>query len=387
MSDALRVILVGIGGYGAGYVMTAMGMEDEIEVVGIIDPFAEKSNAFDSVEDFPIFDTIDDFFAAGHTADAAVISTPIQLHCAHLCAALNHGLHVLCEKPLCATVDEANIMIAEANKHPELKVLVGFQWSFSPAILEAKRQILSGVWGKPLSMRVIVRWPRAFSYYERNGWAGKKTDGKGNFIGDSVLSNATAHYLHNPLFMLGNGMAVSADPSKIESECYKAYDIETFDTAFVRLTVPNTQGGDTQVFITVSHACENNIDPMIEYTFENGRMWCAGDDRLHGELNGEKKEFGVIGSNLEGYFNKLTCLCECAQESKESPCKPETALPELKTANCILHNTPVKSFRADSVEECAVKERRLKVNGLDAAMQECFDKMLLPSELGIALSD
>ena len=385
MSDALKVILVGIGGYGAGYVMTAMGMEDEIEVVGIIDPFAEKSNAYDSIEDLPIFDTIDDFFAAGNTADAAVISTPIQLHCDHLCAALNHGLHVLCEKPLCATVEEGEKMIEAANSHPEQKVLIGFQWSFSPAILEAKKQILSGVWGKPLSMRVIVRWPRAFSYYERNGWAGKMTDGRGNFIGDSIISNATAHYLHNPLFMLGNGMAVSAEPSKIKSECFKAYDIETFDTAFVHLTVPNAQGGETAVFITVSHVCENSTEPTIEYTFENGRMWCSGDDRLHGELNGEKKEFGIIGSNLEGYFNKLTALCGCAQEGEASPCTPETALPELKTANYILQNTPVKNFCADSVEESSVKERRLKVNGLDAVMQECYERMLLPSELGAAL--
>lgn len=385
MDQKLKVILVGIGGYGAGYVMTAMGMEDEIEVVGIIDPFAESSNAYDSVLDLPIFGTIDEFFAAGNTADAAVISTPIQLHCEHLCSSLSHGLHVLCEKPLCATVAEGEKMIEESKKHPDKKVLVGFQWSFSPAILEAKRQILSGVWGKPLSMRVIVRWPRAFSYYERNSWAGKKTDPKGNFIGDSVISNATAHYLHNPLFMLGGEAALSAEPSKIEAECFKAYNIETFDTVFLKLSVPNAEGGETEVFITVSHCTESSAEPTLEYVFENGRIWCAGDDRLRGELNGESVEFGVIGSNLEGYFNKLTCLCECALEGKESPCTLETALPELKTANFILNNTPVSRFNEKSVEECTVKDRRLKVIGLDAVMLECYEKMKLPSELGADL--
>jgi len=385
MADKLKLLLQGIGGYGAGYVMTAMGMEDEIEVVGIIDPYAEKSNAFDSVEDLPIFDTIDEYFAAGNTAEAIAISTPIQLHCEHLCSSLNHGLHVLCEKPLCASVEEGQKMLEASRNHPEQKVLIGFQWSFSPAILEAKKQILAGVWGKPLSMKAIVRWPRAFSYYERNDWAGRMKDSNGNFVGDSIISNATAHYLHNPLFMLGGSMELAAEPSKIEAECFKAYDIETFDTAFVRLTVPNKQGSDTQVIIAVSHCCEETVEPTIEYTFEQGRMWCSGDDRLHGELNGEPKEFGIIGSNLEGYYNKLTWLCECAQGEAESPCTPETALPELKTANYILNNIPVKRFDQNSIKVDAVKEKRLKVEGLDAVMINCFNSMLLPSEMNIVL--
>lgn len=387
MADKLKVILAGIGGYGAGYVMTALNMEDEIEVVGIIDPFAEKSPVYDSVEDLPLFNTIDEYFNAGNIADAIVISTPIQLHCEHICSALSHGLHVLCEKPLCGSPEDADKIVKACKEHPGQKVLIGFQWSFSPAILEAKKQIIAGIWGKPLSMRVIVRWPRAFSYYERNNWAGKMKDGKGNFIGDSVISNATAHYLHNPLFMLGTSIAASADPSKIEGECYKAFNIETFDTAFAGLTVPNGKGGETKVFITVSHCSEESAEPVIEYTFENGRIWCSGDDRLHGELNGEPKEFGVIGSNLEGYYNKMTWLCECAQNSAESPCTPETALPELKVANFLLNNIPVKHFQEDSVEECTapMKEKRLKVKGLDAVMKECFEKMQLPEELGYKL--
>jgi predicted dehydrogenase len=384
MADKLKLLLAGIGGYGAGYVIAAMGMKNEIEIVGIIDPYADKSNAFDSVKDLPILNTVDEYFDAGNTAEAIVISTPIQLHCQHLCAALNHGLHVLCEKPLCASLEEAQIIMEASKNHPYQKVLIGFQWSFSPAILEAKKQIIAGVWGKPLSMKSIVRWPRAFSYYERNDWAGRRNDRKGNFVGDSVISNATAHYLHNPLFMLGGSMGLSADPLKIEAECYKAYDIETFDTAFVRLSVPNKQGSETKVFIAVSHCCAENVDPTIEYTFQNGRMWCSGDDRLHGELNGEPKEFGIIG---QGYYNKLTWLCECARNGKESPCTALTALPELKTVNYILNQVTVKHFEKGKVEEytAPMKEKRLKVNGLDAVMKDCYNTMLLPSEMKTAL--
>jgi hypothetical protein len=102
-------------------------------------------------------------------------------------------------------------------------------------------------------------------------------------------------------------------------------------------------------------------------------------------LNGEPKEFGIIGSNLEGYYNKLTWLCDCAQSGAESPCTPETALPELKAANYILNNIPVKRFDQNSIKVDAVKEKRLKVEGLDAVMINCFNSMLLPSEMNIVL--
>jgi len=387
MSDKIKLLLCGIGGYGAGYVMTALNMDDEFEVTGIIDPFAKDSSAYDDVEDLPLFDTIDGYFDAGLTADAIVISSPIQFHCEQICASLNHGLHILCEKPLCASVEEAGRIIEESKKHPELKVLVGFQWSFSPVILEAKKQIINGVWGKPVSMKAIVRWPRPFSYYERNNWAGKMTDGKGRFIGDSVISNATAHYLHNPLFMLGSGMATSAEPSQIEAECFKAYDIETFDTTFMKLTVPHFLGRDVPVFIAVSHATEETAQPVIEYVFENGRIWCEGDDRLRGELNGKPVEFGIIGSNLEGYYNKMASLAHCVQNGAEPPCVPQTALPELETVNYLLNSVPVKRFKKESIEECGdlSKGKRLKVNGLDKAMLDCYGAFKLPAELGVFL--
>lgn len=387
MSETVKLLLVGIGGYGAGYVMTALNMEDEFEVVGVADPYAENSPAFDSLEDVPVFETIEDFFAAGHTADAAVISTPIHLHCKHLVSALSNGMHVLCEKPLCASPEEAQAMIAAAAAHPDKKVLIGFQWSFSPAILQAKQQILDGVWGKPLEMRVTVRWPRAFSYYERNDWAGRIRDTNGNAVGDSVLSNATAHYLHNPLFMLGDTMDQSSSPATIEAECFRAFDIETFDTAFVRLRVSNAFNAETTVYIAVSHCSEESADPVVEYTFENGKIWCAGDDRLHGELNGNPVEFGIIGSNLEGYYNKMNTLFECITEDAASPCTAQTAMPEFEVAHHVITQIPVRTFISNHVEECTAssREKRLKVNGLDAVMIECTKHMKLPSEIGARL--
>lgn len=389
MSDNIKLLIQAIGGYGAGYVMTADNMEDEFEIVGAIDPFAKDSPAFDEFEDKAVFDSLDEFYAAGYSTDAIVISSPIQHHAKHFCDALEKGLHVLCEKPLCATDDEALKMLESAEKHSELVSLIGFQWSFSPAILKAKQQIIDGVWGAPISLKAIVRWPRGYAYYARNDWAGKLKDSAGNFVGDSVLSNATAHYLHNPLFILGDYLSESAKPQKIQAETYKAFDIETFDTAFVSLDVPNKHSESTKVFVTVSHSCEGTDDPIIEYNFENGHMWRTKDDRLVGNLKGKEVDFGPIGSNLEGYYNKLKHLYDCINKSEQAVCTAKTAYPTFKTTDYILNAIKTKSFKPELIEEVAMgsNDMRLMVKGLDFAMQESFEKMLMPSELGIELGD
>ncbi|HRT82944.1 MAG TPA: hypothetical protein P5127_07260, partial [Oscillospiraceae bacterium] len=60
MADKIKLLIQAIGGYGAGYVMTAENMEDEFELVGAIDPFAKESPALDAFEDKPVFDTLDE---------------------------------------------------------------------------------------------------------------------------------------------------------------------------------------------------------------------------------------------------------------------------------------------------------------------------------------
>ena len=59
---------------------------------------------------------IEDMLAAEPALDVMSICTPNGLHAAHSIKALQAGLHVLCEKPLCLTVQEGEKMIAVARK-------------------------------------------------------------------------------------------------------------------------------------------------------------------------------------------------------------------------------------------------------------------------------
>jgi len=231
----VRTVLAGVGGYGTYYVQSLLSFEknDLIRLVALVDPFAEKSPLYHLVADRPLYSDLADCLA-DHPADLVILATPIQHHAEQIKTSLSYGVPVLCEKPLCATRSQAESLI-KAQKQSGLQVGIGYQWSFSPVILKAKEDVLSGAYGKPEVFRTSVYWPRSEAYFNRNDWAGRRYDQEGRPVFDSVLNNATAHYLHNMLFFLGHDLAEVAVPERIEARLLRAYDIETFDTALVRM--------------------------------------------------------------------------------------------------------------------------------------------------------
>ncbi|WCH95453.1 Gfo/Idh/MocA family oxidoreductase [Streptomyces moderatus] len=76
--------------------------------------------------------------------DLIDICTPGDSHADIAVAALDAGKHVLCEKPLANTVEEAKAMVAAAERNPGLVAMVGFNYRRTPAISLARSLIRAG---------------------------------------------------------------------------------------------------------------------------------------------------------------------------------------------------------------------------------------------------
>ncbi len=83
--------------------------------------------------------------------DAVVICTPPHLHAKIGLAAMESGKHVLCEKPLSRTVEEAEALVKAANVN-NVKLKCGLNHRFHPAIQKAKQLLLSEI-GEPNFVR------------------------------------------------------------------------------------------------------------------------------------------------------------------------------------------------------------------------------------------
>src|SRR5471030_874063 len=84
--------------------------------------------------------------------DVVVVCTPPHLHAEMSIAALEAGKHVLCEKPLCRTLEEAEAMLAAARKAKRV-LKCGFNHRHHPAVLEARRRFDHGDFGRPIAGR------------------------------------------------------------------------------------------------------------------------------------------------------------------------------------------------------------------------------------------
>src|SRR5438309_6884722 len=77
--------------------------------------------------------------------DAVSLAVPTESHCAIACALLENGIHVLVEKPISRTLDEADLMIAAAKKGGAI-LQVGHAERFSPALLALRPHVRNPVY-------------------------------------------------------------------------------------------------------------------------------------------------------------------------------------------------------------------------------------------------
>src|SRR5262245_14997625 len=205
MDRIVNIGLAGIGGYGESYVEAILPQQQTLgaRLVGAVDPMPQRCRRLHDLEEqkIPLYPSIGAMFDEW-SVDLMFIVTPIHLHASQSCMVLKQGVNVLCEKPLAGSLSDALVMI-EAQRESTAFAAIGFQWSFSHAIQSLKRDIMEGVLGKPIRLSTLVLWPRPIQYFQRNDWAGKirMPDGAGVF--DSPVNNATAHFLHNMLYVLG----------------------------------------------------------------------------------------------------------------------------------------------------------------------------------------
>ena len=341
----VNVVLVGIGGFGMIHLTEALeGKTKElINIVGVVEPYLQFCPKIDAVKErnIPIYSNLEDFYKE-HSADLAVLSTPIAFHADQTVYCMEHGSNVLCEKPLCGSTEDAERML-KAEKETGKFVLIGYQWSTSETILNIKKDIMSGVYGKLKSMKTLVMWPRGASYFNRStGWAGKKYTADGVAVFDSIANNACAHYLHNMFFVMGDTMGTSKMPTSIHGELARANNIENFDTSVISFKFED--GGEG--YFIASHAIEKNFDPVFCYEFENGRIVSvpnAQNGELIGEFNdGTKKNYGKADVASNCY--KLEVAVRLCMGEKHDYCGIEGASVQTKVISYIQNNCEIMNF-------------------------------------------
>jgi len=387
-TEKICVALAGICGYGRNYIphLLKLAKEGQVRFVGAIEPNPDGCALLPDLQaaSVPLYASLEEFYRKA-SADLMILATPINLHCPQSCFALSKGSNVLCEKPVSATIQDAQAITTAAADCKKF-VAVGYQWSFTDTIQDLKRDIMSGLFGRPQRLKSLVLWPRDDRYYKRNNWAGRCRTDDGSWILDSPINNAAAHYLHNMFYVLGSKIDSSAQPASVTAELYRANDIENFDTAAIRCY---TDSGVEILFYT-SHAIPQYRGPIICYEFENAVI--RYETNGYGENNppviahfndGRIKNYGAPDSQP---FKKLYDVVEAARADRQIVCGAAAAMSQTLCINGAQDSPDrIIEFPASMVSTQSVSEGNVKcVESLTEILSQCYEKTVLPSELSIS---
>jgi predicted dehydrogenase len=376
----VTTLIVGIGGYGFYYLKTLLHEipPEKAQLVGVVDPAATDSGLYPVVRGLgvPVFSHLEDFYDRGNTAELAVIASPIHYHVPQSITALKHGSHVLCEKPIGTTVQDADELLQVCNTS-DTWVMIGYQWSYSRAIQSLKKDVRAGLFGNPIRLKTLCCWTRDDAYYQRNDWAGKIKDEKGRWILDSPANNALAHFLHNMFYILGEDVHLSAQPTEVITECYRANPIENYDTVACRV---HTDAGAELLFYG-SHATSSDKDPMFTFEFEDAVISFGdkGDEIIATDRQGRTKHYGSPDDDHQ--FLKLFEAIHAVRHPQPVICGPEAARSQTLCINGIQESAAEIATFPVTIRKRDETAGRWWVAKLEEALLSCYAKGVLPGDL------
>jgi predicted dehydrogenase len=147
----LRVAMLGTG-FIAEFRSQVYARTPGAELVAVLGRDPDRTRAVADRHGIPHAATDYDALFAGPAFDVVDICLPNHLHlaAAERCAA--EGKHLICEKPLGRTAEEARAMLAAAEDASVIHAY-GENWIFSPDMLEIEARLKQGVIGRPLTLR------------------------------------------------------------------------------------------------------------------------------------------------------------------------------------------------------------------------------------------
>lgn len=136
MSDnPIRVAVVGAGQFGRNHVRVWRELEG-VELAGVVDTDAERARQVAAEFGTQVIPDIEALAAAG--VQAVSLAVPTKEHARIGCPLLDAGLDVLVEKPMAASIEEADQLIASAQRSGCI-LQIGHVERFNPAVAAAQR--------------------------------------------------------------------------------------------------------------------------------------------------------------------------------------------------------------------------------------------------------
>ena len=225
-SRTIRAAIVGTGNIAGAHVKALRRMGRRAEVVAAVDVDGARAGAFCSEHGIPkSFEDTEEMLDE-EAPDIVHVCTPPQSHREVSVQCMEAGAWVLCEKPLCASLEEMDTVEAAERATGKFCSSV-YQWRFGSGARHLKALISSGELGRPLAGLCQTTWYRDAAYYSVP-WRGRwETELGGATMGQGI------HAMDLFLWLLGDWREVRAMVGTLDR------DIEVEDVSMATVLLEN----------------------------------------------------------------------------------------------------------------------------------------------------
>ncbi|KAL2855683.1 hypothetical protein BJX68DRAFT_253598 [Aspergillus pseudodeflectus] len=330
MSAKLNIAVVGIGRMGQRHVLNLHHHVPRARLVAVCSPapheiaWAMENLKPDGVQVFADYDEM----IKMPGLQAVVIASSTHLHVPHTLAALEKGIHVLCEKPITTDVEALKSIIAEKAKTPETKLMVGFVRRFDRNYADALAKVKAGVIGEPLVIR---------------SQGTEKLDKTGYFIEYARVSGGI--FLDTVIHDIDLTLSFFGDDSQPKS-CYAAgivshhHEMNEWGDADNAVGVVEFWGGRIAHYYH-SRTTMHGYDNCTEIVGRDGKIGIGlvptvNKVQVSGKEGIVQEVFpSWIDQYKDAFITEMEAFTDAVLEGREMPLKLEAALTGLKIAEAL----------------------------------------------------
>ena len=235
------------------------GQIEGAELVAVADQHLDRAEALGEAKNVPAYTDMHKMMEV-EKPDVVTVLTESGLHAQHVTELAPHGADIVVEKPMALTLEDADKMIETCDRHG-VRLFVVKQNRFNVPVVELRKALEAGRFGKLVLGTVRVRWCRPQAYYDQDSWRGTWAYDGG------VLTNQASHHIDLLEWMMGDVESVFAKSTTA------LVDIEAEDTAIVTLKFKNGALGIIEATTAVR---PKDLEGSISILGETGTVEIGG---------------------------------------------------------------------------------------------------------------
>jgi len=271
-----------------------------------------------------------DYDACLEQVDAVYIALPNSLHAEYTIRAAQAGVHVLCEKPMAATVQECRQMIAACRRH-RVRLMIAYRLHFEEINLRVVDLVRSGRIGEPRFFN------SSFSMTVRRGdIRTKRAMGGGSLYDIGVYCINAARYLFRAEPRQVMAISVNSGTAKLAEIDESTGAVLRFDGERVATFVTSFNAADVASYRIVGSKGDIHVDPAYEYA-----------EGLEYEMTVEGKSTRKRIGKRDQFAPQLLHFSDCIRSHRDPEPSGEEGLQDVRIVEALYKSA--KTGRAVSI--------------------------------------